>query len=569
MDLSTNQLVVAVVGAYFILLVAIGAAFARSAKSTSDYYKGGNIIPWWAVGLSQYMASFSAYSFVVIAGVVYGKGAFGLLWTCLPPTMLIVGALTFGRRWRRTGLTTPIEYFAVRYSPRFREVFAWLGLISRPLGNGVRMAAFAVLMTAILGYERTAPFAGGLSIPDAVVIGGVAVVILYTLLGGLYGAVVADILQFVILFAALIALFALSWGRIGGIDGALHLLPADFFRLPSLASSEWLWFLAWAVIFFCDYNAAQWGLITRYLGTRSEKDAAKAGVLAGVLYFPHIALAMLPVLVARALNPAIHPESSFGWICREILPGGLVAVMVAAMFSATLSTISAELNSLSGVFAFDIYRARINPHADERRLVFVGRATVLISGAATILIGILVLHSAGLILNAAQQIASYFVIPMAVPMLLGLFTWKANSRSAFAAMIAGALTAWLAYYFPRQWGCSPTVVTLLQNAGTALVSAAVFLISRAWWRSTPDETEKSRRFIDSLRHPAAELAGNDRGFPAPLNVVGACVLVTAAMTLLTLVQPATRAEWPAVVWTGGGLAALGLAALALQPRRRS
>lgn len=569
MDLSTNQLIFAVVGAYFILLIAIGAAFSRGAKSADGYYKGGNVLSWWAAGLSQHMASHSAYSFVVIAGVIFTKGAFGLLWICLPPLMLIGGSLTFARYWRRTGFATPIQYFAVRYSPRFREVFAWLGLISRPLGNGVRMAAFGVLMTALLGVDRHTVAAFGLAVPDVVVVIGVVIVVLYTLLGGLYGAVVADLLQFAILLAALVALFALALGRIGGIDGVLHSLPVDFFSLPPLGSGEWLWFLAWAVIFFCDYNAAQWGLITRYLGTRNETDATKAGVLAGLLYVPYIILAMVPVLVARALNPAIHPESSFGWICREILPGGLVAMMVAAMFSATLATISAELNSLSGVFAFDIYRARINPGADERRLVFVGRAAVLVSGAATIAVGILVLHSASMILNAAQQIASYFVIPMAVPMLLGLFTWKTNSRNAFAAMIAGALTAWLAYYFPRQWGCSPAVVTLLQNAGTALVSVTVFLVSRAWWRSTPEELEKSRDFVEGLRAPAVAATGEEKGFPAPLNIVGASILVTATMILLTLVQPATRAEWPAVVWTGGGLAVLGLAALALQPRRRS
>lgn len=567
MNFSTNQLVFCVVAAYFALLVAIGVVFSRSAKSTSNYYKGGNVMPWWAVGLSQYMASFSAYSFVVIAGVVYSKGAFGLLWTCLPPLMLIIGALTFGRRWRRTGLTTPIEYFAVRFSPRFREVFAWLGLISRPLGNGIRMAAFAVLMTAMLGYDRSAPLLGSLTVADAIVVVGVAVVILYTLLGGLYGAVVADILQFVILIASLIALFVLSLNRIGGFGEALELLPANFFQLPSLGSSEWLWFIAWAVIFFCDYNAAQWGLITRYLGARTERDAAKAGALGGLLYFPHIVLAMLPVLVARALNPDVHPESSFGWISREVLPGGLVAAMVAAMFSATLSTISAELNSLSGVFALDIYRGRINPRADERRLVFVGRATVFISGAATIGVGILVLHAAGLILNAAQQIASYFVIPMAVPMLLGLFTWRTNSRSAFAAMIAGALTAWLAYFIPTKLGLSATLVTLFQNAGTAAVSSAVFLLSRSWWRSTTEEEARSKKFFESLRVPAAVLPGEVGGFPAPLNVVGACVSVTGVMILLTMVQPATREAWPAVVATGGGLVALGLVAFLLQSKQ--
>ena len=131
MNPSTNQLVLWVVTVYFVLLVAIGWVFSRRTATSASYYKGGNAIPWWAVGLSQYMASFSAYSFVVIAGVIYAKGIFGLLWTLLAPLALTIGALTFARRWRRTGLTTPVEYFLVRFSPRFREVFAWLGLVSR------------------------------------------------------------------------------------------------------------------------------------------------------------------------------------------------------------------------------------------------------------------------------------------------------------------------------------------------------------------------------------------------------------------------------------------------------
>jgi Na+/proline symporter len=561
MNPSTNQLVLWVVTVYFVLLVAIGWLFSRHTGTSASYYKGGNVIPWWAVGLSQYMASFSAYSFVVIAGVIYSKGIFGLLWTLLAPLSLALGALLFARRWRRTGLTTPIEYFLVRFSPRFRQVFAWLGLISRPLGNGIRMAAFGILITALLGFDRNTLLVAGLSVPDAVVIGGVVVVIIYTLLGGLFGAVVADILQFVILQAALIPLFVISYLRVGGWDGLVRSVPAQFMQLPAVASPDWLWFIGWAVIFFCDYNAGQWGLITRYLGTRSERDAEKAGLLSAVLYLPLSLLALLPILAARALNPEIHPESSFGWISREVLPGGLVAAMVAAMFSATLSTISAELNTLAGVFAIDIYQARINPGAPEARVVVVGRLATFVAGAAMIAVGLLVLHGAGLVLNAAQQVASFFVIPMAVPMLLGLFTWRVDSRGAFAAMLAGAIAAAVFYYLPRNLGCTPGAIALWQNAGTAAVSVLVFYGSRLAFRADDARRAAARTLVESLAVPLTAPAAPEGGFPAPLKVVGLCVLFTALILLTTLIQPASRTQWPAIVATCGGLIALAVFAL--------
>lgn len=558
MNPSTNQLVLWVVAVYFGLLVAIGWLFSRGAATSASFYKGGNAIPWWAVGLSQYMASFSAYSFVVIAGVVYSKGLFGLLWTLLAPAALCAGALVFAPRWRRTGLTTPVEYFLVRFSPRFREVFAWLGLVSRPLGNGIRMAAFGILVAALLGCGRREPVLAGLSAPDLVVIGGVAVVILYTLLGGLYGAVVADILQFVILQAALIPLFFLSYARVGGWDGLLRLVPEGFTRLPEAASPDWLWFAGWAVIFFCDYNAGQWGLITRYLGTRGEGDAVKAGLLSAVLYLPLSLLALLPILAARALDPGIHPESSFGWISREVLPGGLVAAMVAAMFSATLSTISAELNALAGIFAIDVYKARVNPAADEARVVVVGRIATLASGVAMILVGLLVLHGADLVLNAAQQIASFFVIPMAVPMLLGLFTWRVDSRGAFASIFAGAVAAAVFYYVPQRLGLPPGAIALWQNAGTAAVSVLVFFGSRLFVARDDAARAAARAFVEGLAVRREDQADAQPGrFPAPLRIVGNCVFATALILTTTLVQESTRAQWPVVLATAGGLAALG------------
>jgi Na+/proline symporter len=283
--------------------------------------------------------------------------------------------------------------------------------------------------------------------------------------------------------------------------------------------------------------------------------------LSAALYLPLSVLATLPILVARGLTPNIHPESSFGWISRELLPGGLVAIMVAAMFSATLSTISAELNALAGVFAIDIYKARLNPAAGEKRVVVVGQLATVVSGAITIVVGLLVLHGAGMVLHAAQQIASYFVIPMTVPMLFGLFTWRVDSRGAFAALIAGAVTAAGSYFLCRSLGLSSGATVLCQNGGTAAVSILAFFGSRFLFGSRDAERATARPLIESLAQPLAAATGAPGRFPAPLNIAGACVLITALILLATLVQPATRAHWPVVTATAAGLALLAAAAI--------
>jgi Na+/proline symporter len=240
--------------------------------------------------------------------------------------------------------------------------------------------------------------------------------------------------------------------------------------------------------------------------------------------------------------------------------------MVAAMFSATLSTIAAELNALAGVFAIDIYRARLNPAATEARVVVIGRLATLASGTATIVVALLVLHGAGMVLNAAQQVAAFFVVPMAVPMLLGLFTWRVDSRGAFAAMFAGAIAAAAFYGVLRHHQYSSGAIALWQNAGTAAVSVLVFFASRFFLRASVARQAAACGFVASLSTPVDGPAdGGPARFPAPLKIVGLCVLCTAVILLATLVQPATRAQWPAMVATGGGL--VGLAALALWAER--
>src|SRR4051812_37108510 len=92
--------VLLVLGGYGLTMVCLGVAYARYSPSSHAVFRAGNVVPWWIAGLSQFMASHSAYLFVVVGGMIYGHGGFGLLWfTLIYPVIVVVGTLLFARRW--------------------------------------------------------------------------------------------------------------------------------------------------------------------------------------------------------------------------------------------------------------------------------------------------------------------------------------------------------------------------------------------------------------------------------------------------------------------------------------
>ncbi|MEX0331497.1 MAG: hypothetical protein AB3N64_08760 [Puniceicoccaceae bacterium] len=557
--MDTLLLIGLVVSGYFGITILIGILFSRHIKSSGDYYKGGSVIPWWAAGLSQYMAGFSSYSFVVVAGVIYAKGAFGVLWALIGPVSILIGARLFSHLWHRSGITTPIEFLEERFSGGMKQFFAWMGILSRPLSNGVRLAAFGILISALLGFGMSDILNGSIPVPVMVVVIGGLVVCAYTLLGGLFGAVVTDVLQFIILQTALIPLFVLCYIEVGGIGGFIAQTPSGFLAMPGLESTEWLWLFAWCVIFFCDYNAGQWGLITRYICTKSERDARKVGLLAGILYLPMTILVMFPILVARMLNPEIHPESSFGWIIQEVFPPGMVAIMLAAMFAATLSTISAELNTLSGVFTVDVYKRFFHPMATEGNLVLAGRVMTMLIGISTIAISIVILLWANSILSVAQEMATYLVLPSSTVFLLGLMTWKTGTKGALSALVSGIIFGWLGKIIALKMGWEGNIVIFFQNGLAVFVTAGLFFAVGTLFPQKGDLAKRAQNFRKRLGQRSVEqLTEVNSSFPAPLRIVGISVVLIAVMLLATLLHPSNFDGTIVIASTGGILLFGGL-----------
>jgi Na+/proline symporter len=533
-----------VLAGYGATLVGLGVAFARSGVSTDSVFRADNAVPWWMAGLSQFMASHSAYLFVIVSGMIYSRGSFGLLWFAfMYPVIMSIGTWFFARRWHRSGVGTPIEYLERRYGPGVRQAYAWFGLLVRPLNNGVRMAAFGVIMAAMLGLDPKTPIWLGFSAAVWMSVAGMGLVVTYTLLGGLMGAVVADVVQFVIFETALVTLFGISWHRLS--DPALphSALPADFFRLPGPGSQLWWWLGGWIILQFADTGAAQWGLITRFLCTRSAADSRKVGWLCALLYLPLIVLCTLPIVAARTLLPAINPEAAFGAVAKLLLPPGLLALMIAALFSATLATLSAELNTLSGVFTLDLYKRRWRPEAAEATLVGVGRWATAILGVAIALVSMVVLGGAPTVLRATQEISSLVVVPLAVPLLGGLFSSRPAQAGVILAIGGGMLTSFAVRFAGTRAGWPDSAMVLAQNGGAAIVSLAGF-----WWGGRLFRTRAIQRasavaFLAQVSGSADEPIAPPARFPAPVPLIGAGILAMALVQGGTLWFPGGFDGW--------------------------
>src|SRR5690606_8693845 len=195
--------------------LAIGVYLKRFMRQAGDYFTGGRRMPWWLAGVSYYMTTFSAFAFVAYGEVayLYGWVAVTLGWVSVPACL--VAARWTASRWRRARVDTPVELLEARYSPFFRQLFAWSGFPLRIADDGLRLYSLGVFVSVAMGMD----------IFWAITVSAV-VLLVYTFLGGLWAVAVTDFVQGTVLFLALLIIFPLALVRGGGFDGLLESAPS-------------------------------------------------------------------------------------------------------------------------------------------------------------------------------------------------------------------------------------------------------------------------------------------------------------------------------------------------------
>lgn len=562
-----------VLAGYFILMLAIGAYFYRHMRGIKDYFSGGNKIPWWLSGVSFYMSSFSVAAFIFYPSLCYRYGWVGvtLLWVAVPATLF--SALFFAVRWRRARIDSPVEYLETRYSPALRQLFAWQGVPVKVIDDGIKIFAIGSFISAGLGFPmRETMLAAGL------------IMLVYTFMGGLWAVTVTDFVQFVVLTVAILIILPLSVGRAGGLAQMIESAPEGFFRLTA-PEYGWHYVIPLILLYCLAWSSINWPLIQRYFCVPKEKDALKVGFLVVGLYIIGPPMMFLPAMAAASFLPDLaNPRDVYPVLCAMLLPAGMLGLVIAAMFAATMSMLSSDYNVCAGVLTNDVYRRFIRPDASQQELVLVGRLM-------TILIGIIALGTAFMLAHGSGEdlfrtMVTLFGVatgPVAIPMLLGLLSRRFSNTGAIAGFLVGLAMGVALFVVSRQpepftflgmmWNPAAQELVIAGVAwkmeiviflGGACTTFVVMALVSALYPSDAVARARIDAFMQRLEEPIGareEDRETEAGATAisPFRVVGLSILATGVLMLIVLPWSQGAPTFSMDLFWGAILAVIGAA----------
>jgi len=533
----------AVIAAYFLLNIAIGFYYKqRAGQNVDEFFLSGRNVPWWLAGTSMVATTFAADTPLAVTGMVAKNGIAGnwLWWNFVAGMMLTV--FLYARLWRRSGVTTDIEFSEIRYAGPpaaflrgFRALYLSIPINLLVLG-WVNLAMKKILITVLGVSDAQALW---------IVFGMMAITALISTLSGLWGVLVTDAVQFVIKMTMVIVLAFSAVAAAGGIDAMkakLAVLDAargnqgsslDF--VPDVGSA-WM-----PVLTFCVYLGMQWwaswypgsepgggGYVAqRMFCARDERHS-----LLATLWFniAHFALRPWPWILTALASMVLYPdlqdkESGYVKVMVEHLPPYLRGTMLAAFAAAYMSTIATQLNWGASYLVNDFYRRFLQPNATQPNLVAVSQwATVFLMAASII---------ATQFMDSVQGAWEYLIMIGAgtgLVLLLRWYWWRVNAYSEISAMVIAAVTSTvLKMYFDTStplgfaWGMIWTtgITTAGWIAVTLLTPPEPREVLLAFYR----KTHPSRFGWGPIAAQATDVTGKGTTFDDILCWLAGCVLI--------------------------------------------
>lgn len=418
-----------VMGVFALLIFGIGLTFTRMGnKNGQAFFEAGGETPWWINGLSLFISYFSAGTFVVWGSIAY---KFGLVANAIQTTMAISGFLVMlfiAGAWKRTGVATAAEYVGKRFGANEKQFYTYLTLL------------LSLFTTAAVLYPvgKMVHVASGMSLNMCISIIGL-IIVLYTAAGGLWAVLVTDVVQFVILTAAVLIVIPISFNEIGGIEMLIKKAPEGFFT--PVNSEYTLGFMLAFIVYQTFYIGGNWSYVQRYTSVGNERQSKKVAGIFTALYLVCPVIWMIPPMIYRIINPNLHgleSEDAYMMLIQKVMPAGLIGLVLAGMVSATSSKANTTINMAATVFAQDIYHHLLRPGASDREVIWIARLFTLAFGAATIGVAMWI-PSAGGIVEVVLSTASIAGGALFAPLLWSLFSRRQTGLSVVTTSVVSLL----------------------------------------------------------------------------------------------------------------------------------
>src|SRR5881628_2843038 len=434
---------------YFIIVFAIGFYFSLKERTSADYFLAGRTVGWFAIGASLFVSNISTEHFIGLAGSGASSGLAVGHFEWLACLIVLLLGWVFVPFYLRSNVFTMPEFLELRFSRGCAVYLAAVSILAYIFTKiSVHLYAAGIVLERVVGWN---PLTAALIL---VVATGV-----YTIAGGLAAVIYTDLVQTMILIAGAVILTVIGLDRIGGFGALRAAVPESYFHMIKPASDPdfpWTGIFFGAPILGIWYWCTDQVIVQRVLSARDEGHARAGTIFAGFLKILPVFMLVLPGLIAFALyrdmfkigvnGQVLNGDIAYPTLVINLLPTGLVGLMIAALLAALMGAMSSVFNSASTLVTLDFYK-KIRPEATELQLVSFGRAAT----GLMVILGLLWVPFIHLISSQLyiylQSVQAYISPPIAACFVLGILWPRLNAQGAITSLLTGFVLGAVRFIF--------------------------------------------------------------------------------------------------------------------------
>lgn len=457
-------------------MVGIGFYFSRKNKNSDQFTKASGKIPGWAIGLSIYATFLSSNTFLGVPGKAFGSNWNAFVFSISMPLAAWIASKYFVPFYRNTGEISAYTHLEKRFGPWARTYAVVCFLLTQFARMGSIFFGIALSLQALTGF----------SMQSVMIVMGICIII-YTVLGGMEAVIWTEVAQGIIkTLGALLILFLVVKEIPGGFSAIINTANADHKTSLGSLSPNFTESTFWVVLFYGFFiNLNNFGMdqnyIQRYHTAQTAKQAAKSIWLCVWMYVPASLLFFIigtalyafyqtqPALIdpvklqvaaerlglavtspevkqlAASLTAADYGDKVLPFFMVNNIPTGLVGLIVSALLSAAMSTISSNMNASATVFTVDIYQKYFKPEITDKQKLFLLHISTVAFGLIGLVTGLAMIGSKSL-LDIWWELSGIFAGGMLGLFLLGLISRQAKNTAAITAVIIGIIVIlWMTF----------------------------------------------------------------------------------------------------------------------------
>ncbi|MCH4887890.1 sodium:solute symporter family protein [Acidaminobacter sp. JC074] len=454
----------------FVAILYIGVKSTSKVKNSDDYLLAGKSLNKVQAGFSLAATDLGGSGLIGASAYCYTVGISGSWWNlCAVPAFILLGIFLI-RRLRPLAIATGPEFLEKRYDKKSRIIASVMQICAIVAGLSAQFLVGAVALNVLMDV----PMQVGLII-------SVAVVILYTMGGGLIAVVNTDIFQFIILVGSVIVAVPLALVKAGGLDTVVASLPAEYFSMGELG----FWTpVSWICLCLFLYTTQQ-TYLQRVFAAKDTSTAVFAYVFTGVIYiFYGLAVGFIGVIMASMMPGIVDANTVYAVMIESVMPPGLAGVVLGGVFAASMSTADSYLMAGTSLFINDIYTPLFGKDKEDKQMLLHSRILTVV-----ICLGSLIL--ANFVQNLIDMVylaGLFYSTSVFFPIILGVFWKRTNATGAFSGIIASLIVGFSVEYIFAD--VTTGILSLPSNILSALSGLIVMVLVSLMTKKPAEEKVK-------------------------------------------------------------------------------